>query len=384
MIQITDKSACTGCTACVSACPKQCIVMRRDRQGFDYPVANPDICIGCGKCEAVCPVINRKSPSEPVSVSAARVPEYVSSSSSGGVFPAVAETVLKSSGVVFGAVMDSNMTVGHASAEDMDGVAKMTGSKYVQSDLYSTFEEVKALLESGRMVLFTGTPCQVAGLASYLEKPYPGLLTADVACHGVPSPGLWEKYVSDIEKKYGCRIRAVDFRDKSRSWRKYDFTVHLADGRSVRKSHHDDPYMALFLQDMSLRPSCYSCPARSGRSGSDITFADLWNVKECVPEMDDDKGVSLVMANTAKGLDFLSSCGLELLPVDREAAFKRNQGLSGLAMVPRNRDEFFKGVHAASDLSGYMKGFVVRKRWYVLCYERVHSLLSLIKRRLFR
>lgn len=384
MIRIADKSACTGCTACVCVCPKQCIVMRRDRQGFDYPVANPDICIKCGKCESVCPALHPENISEPLSAYAVRADAHLSAASSGGAFLSIAQKALDMSAVVYGAVMNSDMTVGHSSAEDMSGVRAMTGSKYLQSDLYSCLEEIRTQLESGRKVLFTGTPCQVAGLRSYLGKPYPDLVTADIACHGVPSPGLWEKYVSALETRHGSKVRSVNFRDKSRSWRKYDFTVEFSDGSISRTYHHDDPYMALFLQDMTLRPSCYSCPARNGRSGSDITMADLWNVAECVPELDDDKGVSLVFANSARGREFINSCPMELMPVDKECALKRNSGLSSVPDMPYGREEFFRGIHSASDLYAYMKGHVVGKMWYESLYERIHSILSSIKRRLFK
>lgn len=150
MITISDKSLCCGCTACMNACPAQCIVMRRDREGFDYPVANPDRCIGCGKCEKVCPVLNPRQPAEPLCSLAARSDEYVSESASGGVFPAVAAKVIEAGGVVYGAVLNEDMTVCHADAEDMEAVGRMRGSKYVQSDLYGTFEEVRYYLGEGR------------------------------------------------------------------------------------------------------------------------------------------------------------------------------------------------------------------------------------------
>ena len=215
MIRITDKTQCTGCTACITSCPRQCIVMRRDRQGFDYPVANPDLCIGCGLCESVCPVLNPRETARPMAAYAARVDEHVRESSSGGVFPRLAEDMVGAGGIVFGAVMNPDLTVGHSEAQTMDEVRKMTGSKYVQSDMYSVYEDVKTYLEDGRKVLFTGTPCQVAGLNSFLGKAYEELITVDVVCHGAPSPGLWEKYAAALSRKYGTSIDEVRFRDKS-------------------------------------------------------------------------------------------------------------------------------------------------------------------------
>lgn len=363
MIRITDKSLCTGCSACVNICPVQCIVLRRDREGFDYPVANPDICISCGKCERICPVLNPLEPSFPLEAFAARSEEYAGGSSSGGVFPVLAEKVIENDGAVFGAVMNPDLTVGHSEAIDMKEVCRMRGSKYVQSDLYSVFEEVKGHLESGKKVLFSGTPCQVAGLNSYLGRDYDGLLTADCACHGVPSPGLWEKYVKALQDRYGSPVRDVCFRDKRGGWRKYEMVVCFED-REVAVWHQKDPYMLLFLQDMSLRPSCYQCRFRNGRSGSDLTLADLWNVAEASPEFDDDKGVSLVLANTNKGLSALKASGVDMRKVDAGLAMKRNGGFAADLIVPERRQDFFRGHHSAKNIIWYMEGFVRHDSFY--------------------
>lgn len=386
MIQITDKSRCCGCTACVCACPVQCIVMRRDREeGFDYPVANPDICIGCGKCESVCPVLNPAEPSEPLEGYAVRCDEYEGNSSSGGLFPALAKAVIDKGGVVFGAVMESDMTVGHAEADTMEEVWRMRGSKYVQSDLYSAFFDVREYLRAGRMVLFTGTPCQVAGLNKYLEGKNDGLLTVDLACHGVPGPGLWEMYVKALERRYGASLVSADFRDKSEGWRHYCFKAVYAD-KEVRVRAVDDPYMALFMQDMTLRPSCYSCPARNGRSCSDITLADLWSVARTVPDMNDDRGVSGVLVNTEKGRSMLelvrTDCRKSLLPADVK---RENGGFAESVPMPERRAEFFEGLKVAGvDVYRHMSRYVVRKPLPHRMIRAVRSALSSMKRRILK
>lgn len=379
MITITDKALCCGCTACMNACPVQCIVMRRDREGFDYPVANPDRCIGCGKCEKVCPVLNPCESHKPLEALAARSPKYMDGSSSGGVFPALAERVIAEDGVVFGSVLNPDMTVGHAEAEDMASLNRMRGSKYVQSDLYSTFEEVKAYLGEGRMVMFTGTPCQIAGLKSYLGREYEGLLTADCACHGVPSPGLWEKYVKALEQKHEFNISEVRFRDKRHGWRNYDFVIASGDQETVTR-HSEDIFMSLFLQDMSLRPSCYDCPARNGRSGSDLTMADLWNVTEAAPEFDDDKGVSLLLVNTSKGRTAIGEADIESTSPDMELAMKRNAGFAEHIARPERRTEFFAGVHSTRDLMSYLDGFVKRDTFFT----KARRALVNVKRRIMK
>lgn len=380
MITISDKTLCCGCTACVSACPAQCIVMRRDREGFDYPVINsPDLCVGCGKCEKVCPVLSPLEKAGPVEAYAARSQANLDGSSSGGVFPALAQRVLAEGGVVFGAVVNDDMTVGHAEAYDMAGVEKMRGSKYVQSDLYASYEDVRYWLQEDRKVLFTGTPCQVAGLHKYLGKPYDGLVTVDVLCHGVPSPGLWEKYVKALERKHGAKMEYVRFKDKSESWRHYAFTTSFGSCQYM-----DDPYMALFVQDMSLRPSCYRCAIRDGRSGSDITLSDLWSVHLSAPEMSDDKGVSGVYVYTEKGRRLIEAAGVAARPVDIALSRMDNGGFNDPACIPEKREEFFKGVHSQGDLIRHMKAYVVRKPIWVRAYRSARRFLATCKKKILK
>jgi coenzyme F420-reducing hydrogenase beta subunit len=361
--------------------------MRRDREeGFDYPVANPDICIGCGKCESVCPVLNPADPSESLSAYAVRCDGYVRNSSSGGVFPALAKAVINEGGVVFGAVMEPDMTVGHAEAQSMEEVERMRGSKYVQSDLYSVFFDVREYLKAGRKVLFTGTPCQVAGLNGYLGGNNDNLVTVDIACHGVPGPGLWEMYVKALGKRAGADVKDADFRDKSRGWRHYVFKTTYASGSAVCVTAADDPYMALFMQDMTLRPSCYSCPAKGGRSHSDLTLADLWSVAKAVPEMNDDKGVSGVLVNTEKGRRLFERIQTEYkqeVPV--EDVKSENGGFAESLPIPEKRAEFFEGLKVIGvDVYNHIAKYVVKKPLIQRVLRRTKSTLSSIKRRILK
>lgn len=388
MIVISDKSMCCGCTACVNACPVQCIVMRRDREeGFDYPVANPDRCLGCGKCDSVCPVKNQGASAGPLTAVAVRCEDYVGGSSSGGVFPALAKVVTDEGGLVFGAVMERDLIVGHAEAETMEEVQKMRGSKYVQSDPYSSYIDAEQYLKDGRKVLFTGTPCQIAGLKRYLSKDYDNLLTVDTACHGVPGPGLWEMYTQSLKARTQSDITCVRFRDKSSGWRHYTMTCIGPDGQVVRSvSAEEDPYMALFMQGMTLRPSCYACPAREGRSGSDLTLADLWSVASSVPEKNDDLGLSGVLVNTEKGRRYMSCIKAEFIrEVPAEAVMAENGGFVESRPVPEKREEFFKGLGVAGiDVYGHLKKYVVRRPLPVRLYRKVRSVLSSMKRRIIK
>ena len=388
MIRISDKALCCGCTACVTVCPKQCIVMRRDREGFDYPMANPDLCVECGLCEKICPVLNKQTDAHanPIAIYAARNEVQFEKSSSGGLFPLLAEAFIQRGASVCGAVVDETCGVAHVEVVDMAGIERLKGSKYVQSDLYSILEDVKSLLDEGTEVLFSGTPCQVAGLKSYLRTDYDNLYTVDFACHGVPSPGLWELYRRNVEKRYGDSLTNVDFRDKTSSWRHYNIRYDFRSRSSISTPAVDDPYMALFYQDMTLRPSCYNCSLRGGKSGSDLTISDLWNVEKAAPAMNDDRGVSGVMVNTAAGeklLDMIKPL-LWVEPISEEALKASNGGFAGVTVIPQRRQEFFKGMYSATDIYKWMKSFVVKKPLYLRVYRAIRRTLSTLKRRILK
>lgn len=381
MIDIREKSKCCGCTACVSSCPVQCIVMRRDREeGFDYPVANPDLCIGCGKCESVCPVLNPAEAATSFKAYAARSAEDLLSSSSGAVFPKLAADVINQGGKVYGAAFDEDFNVIHKEADSLEELEGFRGSKYVQSELFSTFEDIRYDLEDGRKVLFSGTPCQVAGLKAYIGMESGNLMTVDCACHGVPGPGLWDMYLKSLAKRHG-QLRHIAFRDKSRSWFHYGFRVN-----DKLTPYMNDPYMALFAQNMTLRPSCYDCPVRNGRSRSDLTLADLWNAAVVVPEMDDDRGVSLVCVNSEKGSAAFESIRekLEAKEVDFHEAMKNNGGFAEHVDVPEKREEFFKGIHSATDVHAYMASYVVRKPLLCRMYKSARRMLVKIKAKILK
>ena len=306
MIQITDKHNCCGCSACASICPKYCITMQADSEGFLYPVVNETDCIDCGLCEKVCHELHPYEDRKPQKVYAAlnKDEEVRLKSSSGGIFYLLAEKTIAEGGVVFGARFDEQWQVVIDYAETMDGVRAFMGSKYVQARMDTAYADAKRFLKEGRKVLFSGTPCQIAGLNHYLRKPHDNLLTVDIICHGTPSPKVWSRYLDEVVTAGRKAIHDVQFRNKRNGWKAFNFTMaYNKDEQSVSLcSHHQqNHYMRAFLRDMILRPSCYQCQAKSGRSYSDITIADFWGINTVMPEMDDDKGTGLVLLNTDKG-----------------------------------------------------------------------------------
>ena len=336
MIDIKEKHNCCGCGACVQICPKQCISMSADNEGFLYPHVNNVICIDCGLCERVCPVINQNEPKEPLAVYAAKNTneEIRLKSSSGGIFTLLAEQVIADSGVVFGARFNENWEVIHDYTETVEGLEPFRGSKYVQSIIGDNFKVAKQFLNNGRKVLFSGTPCQIAGLKKFLRKDYENLLTVEVVCHGVPSPMVWRDYLDYKRAEHAAGkntvssslnelpvITGISFRDKTNGWKKYGFKICYATSKaaenSVSKSastanceitpFNDDLFMKGFLKNIYLRPSCYHCAVRQGKSGADISIADYWGIQSIHPEIDDDKGTGLVLINTKQGASYFNS-----------------------------------------------------------------------------
>lgn len=346
MISINDKKDCCGCLACVQSCPKRCIRLLEDGEGFLYPSVDKDTCVGCGKCEKVCPMLCGTSKRTPEATYAAtNLDEYVRShSSSGGIFSLLSEYVIRHGGVVFGAAFNDNMEVVHSYTESVEGLAKFRGSKYVQSRTEDSLLDAERFLKEGRDVLYSGTPCQVAGLKSYLGKTYGNLLAVDFVCHGVPSPGIFREYLGEESRK--GKIVDVNFRDKVTGWKNYSMTLLYDDtakdpGCIQSEIFHKNLYMKGFLGNLYLRPSCHSCRFKEGGSGSDITLGDFWGIDKIRPELDDDKGISLVIANNerADGLLKTLGCKLEEMPIGE--AIKYNPSVSSSVNVPTYRNLFF-------------------------------------------
>ena len=314
MNMICPEELCSGCSACFNICPSNAIRMFPNKQGFLYPEIIRNVCINCQLCKRVCPIINDTKAENSIDVAYACYTknEYIRlKSSSGGIFTELSQIILEKGGVVFGvAFSDDFKSVKHIGVDNIDDLEKLRGSKYVQSDIGDTYKQAEEFLKCGRFVLFTGTPCQIAGLKKYLGRDYDNLLTQDIICHGVPSPLVWNRYLDYQCDRHGTELdttKKPDFRCKDKGWTDYSLKLHFKDGSIYNKLFSQDLYMRAFLENICLRPSCYACKSKSYNRNSDITIADFWGIKEIDDSMYDNKGTSLVFVNTKKGENIISS-----------------------------------------------------------------------------
>ncbi len=347
MIRITKKENCSGCAACFSVCKVNGIKLSYDEEGFLYPEVDAQKCIGCGACLSVCPITTPLNIEEKIPLAYAVVSkndEIRAESSSGGAFSHFAEVIIASGGVVFGAAFDEAFDVAHIGVDTLDGIEKLRGSKYVQSKIGNSYIEVEKYLISGIPVLFTGTPCQIAGLKGFLKKEYDNLLCQDIICHGVPSPEVWRTYLQEKSKQRRAAIRNVSFRNKRISWRQYSLQIEFENGKAYTIWHKKDGYMRSFLENFILRPSCFECKFKTVNRIADITLADLWGAHTIAPELDDNKGTSLVILHTDKGRRFFEKikehCYVQ--SIDLNAAISHNLSMVKSEDKNENREVFMR------------------------------------------
>lgn len=307
MIHITNKDECCGCTACASICGHKAISMQPDSLGFLYPKVDINKCTNCGLCEKVCAFNNNYDKSlnynQPQAYGARHKDiKEVETSRSGAAFIAISDWILEQEGIVYGVGYNGHFKVAHKRAVTKEQRNEFKGSKYVQSDLSDIFLQVKKDLTDGKLVLFSGTPCQTSGLNSYIGKKLrQNLYLIDIVCHGVPSPYIWKDYIRYIEKKYKTNITSFNFRDKNEfGW--YDHKETFQSNNGVKISPKNHPYSTLFCSSLMYRPSCGKCYFCNTNRPSDITLADFWGWEKTNPTFNNDnKGVSLLLINTEKG-----------------------------------------------------------------------------------
>lgn len=312
MIQLTNKADCCGCTACVNICTHQAISLKTDTEGFLYPAVNMSLCTNCNLCDKVCPIIARKNTNNQANQKALfaarhKDNEILLNSASGGAFSALATIVLNRGGVICGVEYSSSMEVRHAFAESFEEYKRFRGSKYVQSNLNDTFINIKSYLKADRYVLFVGTPCQVEGLQLFLRKSYDKLITVDLVCHAVPSPLIFQDYVSMINKKMKRKLTSITMRDKKFGWsHTFAYRYFFNNGTNICNPSQISNWGRVYFSQLVNRPSCHECKFTNLNRPGDFTLADFWDDAHNRPDLYSTQGTSLVLINSEKGMVLLN------------------------------------------------------------------------------
>ncbi len=352
MISFLNKENCCGCNACCTVCPLNCIKMVADNEGFLYPFVNTQLCAYCGVCEKVCPMsMTLRQGGPPVAFAAWHREATVRSvSSSGGVFSALMQKSLQQGGIVIGAAFDNNMSLCHQIAQNITECHKFRGSKYLQSDIGNVYREAQVFLQQGRQILFSGTPCQVAGLYAFLGEDCKNLLTCDLVCHGVPSPKVFTAYRKTLECQHGAKVRKVDFRRKDYGWKQFSIALLFDNDTEYHRVFHNDPFMHGFLHNLYLRPSCHACRFSRLPRVADISIADFWGVGKHHPEWDDDQGTSLILIQSKKGQSAFYAIrdALVVHDADLDMAISSNPCICGSVSPSQDRAAFFSDLDRLS------------------------------------
>lgn len=367
-----DKKECCACSACEQACPKHAIQMVKDEEGFHFPQINYDLCIDCGLCEKVCPIAHPKYDNEtPVSIAGyLKDKGERSKSSSGGLFYAIALYTISKGGIVYGAAFDEALQLKHIGVETIPDLEKLRGSKYVQSDMGDVLKQIKSQLIKGRLCYFVGTPCQVAGLKSFLRKEYDNLITSDLVCHGVPNQDLFNKHISYLQKKHNGIISNYAFR-KNDGWggcESFRISKNGKERTIINPSYEISPYLFGFMYNMISRYSCYECPfAKLPRQG-DISLADFWGIEKYYPELDCSKGVSLILLNNSKAKQIWERVknNCEHKESELQWAIDNNRNISLSSIKPTVRDQIYelianKGYECIAKSLFRPKNFILKK-----------------------
>lgn len=348
-IDTVNNNYCTGCRACEQLCPVNCIKMKENNEGFIYPEIDEHRCINCGKCKAKCPQLNQNSRAEKQEVFAVKARNIDDSqkSTSAGIAYILYRNTIENGGIVFGCMYNEELIPMQVKIEENDELYKLRGSKYVFSNTMKTYTEVKECLLDGRDVLYIGTPCQIAGLYAYLGKEYEKLLTADIVCHGVPSPKIFKKYIEFLQIKYKKKVIGYEFRNKDRAiWGEFQTKIIFEDNSVKYVNADDDPYYANFLKGTTYRESCYNCKYANYDRIGDITLADFWGIEKLNPSFYSDQGVSLVTSNTKKGEMALKQIKESILisKQTKEEAKNKNKNLSAPTTRSSIRDDIYKDI----------------------------------------
>lgn len=389
------KNECCGCTACVRACPKQCISMEVDKEGFFYPVINKNVCINCGLCERICPFEhpqynNTNTPK--VYASYLKDKDQRIQSTSGGLFYAIAKWVIEQQGIVYGAAFDEHFKLRHIGVDTMEELSQLRGSKYLQSYLGNIFAEIKDYLNTGRWVYFVGVGCQVAGLKAFLHKDYDTLLTSDLVCHGVPSQQMFDWHLDYLRQKEKGKITSYSFRDYA-GWGGCETYTYVSQtrGEGIRRLHSYSlsPYLYSFMYAFNYRYSCYNCKfAKIPRQG-DITLADFWGVRKFFPNLDTSKGVSLILINTNCG-NFVWNIVKDWVVFKEsriEDAAVENGNLIHQTSMPKIREQCYdmileRGYKSVAEKEFRVRNYIITKLKIYILHTTIGKILKMIKHKI--
>lgn len=380
MINIINKASCVGCEACRQICPKQCITMVYDNEGFSYPMVSSKDCIKCSLCEKVCPIIqygiNELRPNNRVFAVKHQNHKVQFESTSGGAFTAIANWAELQNGIIFGAAYDEQLNVIHCKAKNTEEYVKFRGSKYVQSLIGNTFIEIRELLTQGKLVLFSGTPCQVSGLKLFLLKPYSNLYTVDIICHGVPSPKVFKDYINFIQKK--GKLLSINMRYKAKGWNASEGKIIYANGKKIVGSGVAGLWRKLYSSRCITRPCCYECKFTNFNRQGDITIGDYWGIEKSHPNFFDNNGISLLLLNSAKGNYIFENIKNELYSIESSREKCLQPMLYESVRQPLYRDLFwedygkfpFKKVAKKYGEYGIISQIKIKYK-YILCIIKI-------------
>ena len=384
---------CSGCTACYAVCPRKAISMMPDDEGFLHPQIDEPLCVKCALCERVCPSLHPDEARKPLFVYAAKAKDDIlrAESSSGGIFSLLSRQIISEGGIVYGAaIRKSDLSVCHCSAENEEELSWLRGSKYIQSEIGDIYYQVRSQLDEDRIVLFSGTPCQVAALRNFLARDYRNLICIDVICHAVPSPLAWRKFLEkrtaasakgrDSARPVEVIDRRISFRRKNCGWKRYSLSLRFANGKEYLLDHRADPFLRGFSSELYNRLSCHMCSVRELSSGADITLGDYWNVHQRFPAMDDDKGTSIVLVNSNKGAAMINKIAplCDMLQSDYADACRTNPAIYRSFPPNRNRAKFFKLIRRGADFDATVDTLSRRPMWHQIASLVKHIFLKVI------
>ena len=369
------KELCNGCGVCALKCPKNAITMKEDEEGFLYPVIDKSKCINCKLCEKVCSNKNDKKYESEAYIAINNNKEELNISSSGGMFYLLAKYTIRNNGIVFGVTYNNNLEAINEYATTLEECKKFCGSKYVRSDLKDTYKEAKEFLDNGKLVLYTGTSCQISGLKSYLGKEYSNLITTDILCHANPSPKVFKMYKENLEKIHKKGIKDIKFRAKETGWRSQIPLIEFDDGKKIE----ENSYFNAFVKEMINRPSCNSCVFASQNRITDVTIADFWGIEKVDSSISTENGVSLLLINSEKGKNIFGAIKdnmfFKKVDYDLAASFNHFHNVN----PHKNRNKFFTKLHEGKitneNIIHYLKKYA-KDSYYVRLKRKLKNILK--------